>query len=502
MPGNNKSAATSLEVIQEWCEWLLNIFSAIRTQAGQLQTDMEQVGHQDGQLPAIKNKVSKLLEDLVLEAFIVAEQPHQILKTNSTFSVTVRLLLGRQLQMHIGSPRVSAMIVTESQATQLLDARGRGAFEEFKSGNLLNHSANMEFKAADGHVTGSAFFRNLQLKSIKRADRSGPGSVMEEKFRLFFWTDFRVGEQPFSVWAFSCPVVVIVHGGHQKWLALATIIWNNTVADNHGPPFDTASEVPWSDLAKSLNETWQDECKSPDNVGRALSKENLDYLATKIFGDAQLSPGGLQIRLVSWTQFMRNPMPGSTFKFWEWFHSALTLTRDDLRQSWNAGHILGFVSKQKGEQFLSTGENGCFLLRFSDSVLGAVSISYMGLDQQQTRSIFHLEPYTSPDLARRSLADTITDLDDHLTVLYPNVSKEAFRACANQFIPPRQVRAGYVPTPLRRRLEGDIFKSKLKSLRLKIEISGAPGPQNDLVLPELDINFDLVMELQNMSVPQ
>jgi signal transducer and activator of transcription 5B len=41
--------------------------------------------------------------------------------------------------------------------------------------------------------------RNLQLKKIKRTEKKGTESVMDEKFSVVFWTEFNVGELKFQV---------------------------------------------------------------------------------------------------------------------------------------------------------------------------------------------------------------------------------------------------------------------------------------------------------------
>ena len=39
----------------------------------------------------------------------------------------------------------------------------------------------------------SVSFRNMSLKKIKRAEKKGTESVMDEKFALLFWSEFPVG---------------------------------------------------------------------------------------------------------------------------------------------------------------------------------------------------------------------------------------------------------------------------------------------------------------------
>ena len=72
--------------------------------------------------------------------------------------------------------------------------------------------------------------RNLQLKKIKRTEKKGTESVMDEKFSVLFWTEFQVSELKFQLWTFSLPVVVIVHG-NQEPQALATVVWDNGFAE-------------------------------------------------------------------------------------------------------------------------------------------------------------------------------------------------------------------------------------------------------------------------------
>ena len=40
-------------------------------------------------------------------------------------------------------------------------------------------------------------FRNMSLKKIKRAEKKGTESVMDEKFALLFWSEFSIGNGEF-----------------------------------------------------------------------------------------------------------------------------------------------------------------------------------------------------------------------------------------------------------------------------------------------------------------
>ena len=68
--------------------------------------------------------------------------------------------------------------------------------EDFNSGDILNGTGTMEYHNATKQVSVS--FRNLQLKKIKRTEKKGTESVMDEKFSVLFWTEFTV-RNPHSI---------------------------------------------------------------------------------------------------------------------------------------------------------------------------------------------------------------------------------------------------------------------------------------------------------------
>jgi signal transducer and activator of transcription 5B len=122
------------------------------------------------------------------------------------------------------------------------------------------------------------FYRNMQLKKIKRAEKKGTESVMDEKFSLLFQSQFSVGggELVFQVWTLSLPVVVIVHG-NQEPHAWATVTWDNAFAEAGRAPFAVPDKVAWHLVAEALN------MKFKAATGRNLTEENLRFLGEKAF---------------------------------------------------------------------------------------------------------------------------------------------------------------------------------------------------------------------------
>ena len=81
--------------------------------------------------------------------------------------------------------------------------------------------------------------------------------------------------------------------------------------------------------------------------------------------------------MLTWSLFCKETLPDRSFTFWEWFYRILILTSNHMQGLWKEGFVMGFVTKQAAEGLLLQKQNGCFLLRFSDSELGGVTIAYV-----------------------------------------------------------------------------------------------------------------------------
>ncbi|KAF4524812.1 hypothetical protein B566_EDAN014047 [Ephemera danica] len=200
-------------------------------------------------------------------------------------------------------------------------------------------------------------------------------------------------------------------------------------------------------------------------TGRNLTDENLRFLGEKAFRNSQLND--YSTLPLSWSQFCKEPLPERNFTFWEWFYAVMKLTREHLRGPWVDGAILGFVRKKQAEETLATCANGTFLLRYSDSELGGVTIAWVTNQSE----VFMIQPFTSKDFAIRSLADRISDLS-HLVYLYPDIPKDqAFGKYYNPF-KENQPTNGYVlPILVTHVPGGEPFSYRIK----KNDWGGGPG---------------------------
>ncbi|XP_029671595.1 signal transducer and activator of transcription 5B isoform X1 [Formica exsecta] len=415
LAGNGVNFSGNLDVIQNWCENLADVIWSTRQHIKDGERLKEKFQPFEGNsmlpnmYPTLNTQITQLISSLVTSTFIIEKQPPQVMKTNTRFTSTVRLLVGTKLNVHMTPPQVKASIISESQANALLKNDKMKNSEV--SGEILNNTGSMEFHQTVGQLSVS--FRNMQLKKIKRAEKKGTESVMDEKFSLLFQSTFAVGggELVFHVWTLSLPVVVIVHG-NQEPHAWATVTWDNAFSEAGRVPFLVPDKVLWRQVAEALN------MKFRAATGRALTPDHLRFLAEKAFRGTV--PQDYSNTPLSWAQFCKEPLPERSFTFWEWFYAIMKLTREHLKNPWVDGCILGFVRKKQAEEILANCQAGTFLMRFSDSELGGITIAWVG---EQKDQVFMLQPFTGKDFAIRSLADRIYDLQ-HLLYLYPNLNKD------------------------------------------------------------------------------
>ncbi|XP_072343410.1 signal transducer and activator of transcription 5B-like isoform X1 [Scyliorhinus torazame] len=444
LAGNGGQSEGSLDVLQSWCEKLAETIWQNRQQIRRAEHQRQQLpipGPVEELLTELNATITDVISALVTSTFIIEKQPPQVLKTQTKFAATVRLLVGGKLNVHMNPPQVKATIISEQQAKALLKNENT---RNDSSGEILNNSCVMEYHQATG--TLSANFRNMSLKRIKRSDRRGAESVTEEKFTILFESQFSVGgnELVFQVKTLSLPVVVIVHGSQDN-NATATVLWDNAFAEPGRVPFVVPDKVLWPQLCEALNMKFKAEVQS----NRGLSEENLVFLAQKAFSSSAIHTDDYSSMTISWSQFNRESLPGRNFTFWQWFDGVMELTKKHLKPHWNDGAILGFVNKQQAQDMLLSKPNGTFLLRFSDSEIGGITIAW-GADNPNKageRMVWNLMPYTTKDFSIRSLADRISDLN-HLLYLYPDRPKD--EVFSKYYTPPLSKAVdGYVKPQIR-----------------------------------------------------
>ncbi|XP_060914448.1 signal transducer and activator of transcription 6 isoform X2 [Labrus mixtus] len=432
----------NLNPLQTWCEQLLGV-------NGKLRQELMLIGEQ---IPELQESLAKLVQILIQSSLVVDRQPPQVIKTQSKFSTTVRYLLGEKVAP--GKP-----VVLKAQIINELQARNLTSIPSDNVGELINNSAVLEHNTASKSTC--ATFRNMSIKKIKRADRKGSESVTEEKFALLFSTEISITgcDTPYRIQMITLPVVVIVHGSQDN-NALATIIWDCAFSEADRVPFIVPERVPWRMMCNTLNSKFTSEVQTQHN----LDDYNQLFLAQKIFDKPDFADDFSNM-LVSWAQFNKEVLPGRPFTFWQWFEGVMELTKKHLKTYWSEGLIFGFIGKQHLHLILKDRPNGTFLLRFSDSEIGGITIAYVSASENGGQKIQNIQPFIRRDLEIRSLGDRIRDIG-HITHLYPEYPKhEVFKKFYSE--PQASPSSGYIPVSLHTKV-GKLARPRPPHIMLKV----------------------------------
>lgn len=409
-----------LNKIQEWCEALATVIYRSIIQLKKFSDQTLSRTNDDplfAKVELLKEHAKQFLQDLAQKTFLIEKQPPQVMKTNTRFMSTLRLLCGHALNIHKSAPTVKVSIISETTAQKFMLNPTQGPIPAGEtSGAIGNDKSNLDFHESTKQMTAN--FRNMQLSKIRRTEKKGTESVMDEKFALLFQCHFKLADDfVFYIWTLSLPVVVIVHG-NQEPHAHATITWDNAFAAPNRTPYQVPEKVVWHRMAEVLS------MKFRQYVGRPLTRDALKFLAGKAFR-MPMHTGDFDNLVLSWAQFAKEPLSDRSFTFWEWFYAVLKVTREYLRPLWQEQTMLGFISRKQTEDLLTQCQQGTFLLRFSDSELGGVTIAWVGESTQEVGvpEVFMVQPFTTKDFAIRGLADRINDLKN-LHYLFPNVPKD------------------------------------------------------------------------------
>ena len=136
-----------------------------------------------------------------------------------------------------------------------------------------------------------------------------------------------------------------------------------------------------------------------------LNPRHLAFLGNKLGID-----GDIEYTTVPMDVCTMLPIPNLKFSFWEWFSSTAQLIKAHVNDIWADGHIAGFISKHKCAKLLSQYPPGTFLLRFSETMKGGISMSCVDSDPSGAHVVVHLQPWDASDLVAWSLADRLCAL--------------------------------------------------------------------------------------------
>ncbi|KAG7238260.1 hypothetical protein INR49_030971, partial [Caranx melampygus] len=357
------------------------------------------------QRPALKKRADTLLNDLLKNSFVVETQPSMpqgkgplVLRTNVQFSVKTRLLVKFPELNHSMKVAVSM----EREAPQI---KGYRRFNVLGSNTK---ALNMAESQNGGMV---ADFRHLSLKEQKSGGGGKGGSdipltVTEELHIIVFNTVFELKGLSVELQASSLPVVIISNSSQQQ-SAWASILWFNMISlDTKDVMFFANSPAAtWPQFGEMLS--WQ----FLSATKRGLNDDQLEMIAHRLFGE-------------------------HTRHFLGVVDGILVMVKTFLEDLWRDGLIMGFVSKGKERSLLMKKQRGTFLLRFSESVIGGITFSWVDITSTGEPEIKTVQPFTKVDLIQIPFQEIIRNYqileaenipENPLLYLYPNIPKnEAF----------------------------------------------------------------------------
>ena len=191
VPFNN-----NLDQIQEWCNLIAEAIRATKRQMHTLLDLSNKFPLNRTQLNIdrlqriIAEEIPSLLSNLISGTFIIEKQPAQIIRINTSFSSTVRMLVSNAINVHMTPPVVKVSIINELKMNSI-DMTNQLEIKE-SSFDIINNDSIMEYNNNNQQLT--VHFKNSQLKKIKRAEKKGNECVMEEKFYFLFQSQVKVGE--------------------------------------------------------------------------------------------------------------------------------------------------------------------------------------------------------------------------------------------------------------------------------------------------------------------
>ncbi|XP_063069833.1 signal transducer and activator of transcription 1-like [Engraulis encrasicolus] len=460
---------TCLDQLQSWFTSVAESLKQVQQQLRKLQELVKTFTHDNNpvaiDIGALEERAVMQLNNLLASALVVERQPCNPTQPQRPLVIMQIVQFTVKLRFLLKLPELDGLLKVKVSLDE--DAVQYNTIQGFRKFNIVGSNTRvMNMEESNGNLT--AEFRHLHLREMKCSrSRSNEFSLclFEELHTVCFETQLeQSGQSPIILTTTSLPIVVATPiGGISN--CFASVLWYNmlcsepkNVAFFLDPPTAT-----WSQLSEVLS--WQfssqtsymktrfvrvpvmqaerprmaamlEQPAGSTSCRRGLDSEQLSMLGEKLLG--QSDPEGV----VTWTAFCKTHVSGRSFSFWTWLDSILVLIKRHLLSLWNDGCIMGFVSKERGEQLLREKSSGTFLLRFSESQCGGIAFTWVeqAADGPKVRTV---EPcYTGRQLSSVLFADILRDYkfmaeDNHLVeplvFLYPNIPKDnAFGRYYNQ----------------------------------------------------------------------
>lgn len=424
-----------LEQLEQWLTAGAKVLFHLRQLLKQLK-DMSLMlryeGDTFGQGVDLQNaQVTELLQRLLERSFVVETQPcmpqtlHRplILKTGSKFTVRTRLLV--RLQEGNESLKAEVSIDRNSELP---------GFRKFNILTSNQKSLTPEEGQRQGLIWDFGFLTLVEQRSVGagKGSNKGPLPVTEELHIISAMVEYVYQGLKMKLQTDTLPVVIISNM-NQLSIAWASVLWFNMLSSTPKDQqfFCQVPKAPWSLLGPALS--WQ----FSSYIGRGLDPEQLGMLRNKLFGKNCKTEDAL----LSWADFSKRESPPGKIPFWTWLDKILELVHDHLKDLWNDGRIMGFVSRSQERRLLKKMVSGTFLLRFSETSEGGITCSWVEHQDDDKVLIYSVQPYTKEVLQSLPLTEIIRHYqvlaeenapENPLRFLYPRIPRDEAFGCYYQ----------------------------------------------------------------------
>ncbi|KAL6075786.1 hypothetical protein STEG23_026524 [Scotinomys teguina] len=424
-----------LEQLEQWLTDGAKLLFHLRQLLQQLK-EMSHMLHYEGDMFGqgvdLQNaQVTELLQRLLQRSFVVEAQPcmpqtpHRplILKTGSKFTVRTRLLV--RLQEGNESLKAEVSIDRNSELS---------GFRKFNILTSNHKTLTPEEGQRQGLIWDFGFLTLVEQRSVGtgKGNNKGPLAVTEELHTINFMVQYVYQGLKMELKTDTLPVVIISNM-NQLSIAWASVLWFNMLSATPQNPqfFCQPPKAPWSLLGSVLS--WQ----FSSYIGRGLNSEQLGMLRNKLFGKTCK----MEEALLSWVDFCKRESPPGKIPFWTWLDKILELVHDHLKDLWNDGRIMGFVSRSQERRLLKKMVSGTFLLRFSETSEGGITCSWVEHQDDDKEVIYSVQPYTKEVLQSLPLTEIIRHYqvlaeenipENPLRFLYPRIPRDEAFGCYYQ----------------------------------------------------------------------
>ncbi|XP_077459194.1 signal transducer and activator of transcription 2 [Stigmatopora argus] len=413
-----------LDQLEKWFTCVAESLFQVREFLSKLEELAGKISYEKDPIKALKPSLQlmteKLLTDLLKSSFVVETQPTMpqgkgplVLRTGVQFFVKTRLLVKFPDLNHSMKVNVSM----DREAPQIK------RYRHFNVLGTTSKALNMSESKKGGMV---ADFRHLNLREQKGGGGKGATdislSVTEELHFIYFNTLFEFKGMSVELQATSLPVVIISNASQQQ-SAWASVLWFNMLSQDTKDLmfFASSPAANWPQFGEMLS--WQ----FLSATQRGLNETQLEMIANRLFGKQP----NYDICNVAWPTFSKENSPDT---FWVWFDSIVVMVKAHLEKFWRDGLIMGFISKSKEKALLKKKQRGTFLLRFSESVIGGITCSWVENNATGDPSVKTIQPFTKDDLTQIPLQEIIRHFlilkdvpQNPLLYLYPDTPRdEAF----------------------------------------------------------------------------